>query len=150
LISISISIANKPKQVNHQQVSTFLTAGNVKLMLLHTGKSEDAIRNFFQDVYELYVKVRLFYFLLSFAFVVVFVFVGFALFSSVSLFVGIVINERNEEMGWQPRRVERWPAFRRRVFVFSLSHSRLVFFFAFLLLPLRFCRADIPREHRII
>jgi len=44
--------------VNHQQVSTFLTAGNVKLMLLHTGKSEDGIRNFFQDVYELYVKVR--------------------------------------------------------------------------------------------
>jgi len=39
-------------------VSTFLTAGNVKLMLLHTGKSEDAVRNFFQDVYELYVKVR--------------------------------------------------------------------------------------------
>lgn len=26
-------------------------------MLLHTGKNEDSIRNFFQDVYELYVKV---------------------------------------------------------------------------------------------
>jgi hypothetical protein len=45
-------------QVNHQQVSTFLTAGNIKLMLLHTGKNEESIRIFFQDVYELYVKVR--------------------------------------------------------------------------------------------
>jgi hypothetical protein len=45
-------------KVNHQQISTFLTAGNVKLMLLHGGRNEDSIRNFFQDVYELYVKVR--------------------------------------------------------------------------------------------
>jgi hypothetical protein len=45
-------------KVNHQQVSTFLTAGNIKLMLLHGGRNEDSIRNFFQDVYELYVKVR--------------------------------------------------------------------------------------------
>ena len=44
--------------MNHQQISTFLTAGNVKLMLLHSGKSEDSIKNFFNDVYELYVKVR--------------------------------------------------------------------------------------------
>lgn len=44
-------------QVNHQQVSTFLTAGGIKFMLLHGGRSEDSIRNFFQDVYELYVKV---------------------------------------------------------------------------------------------
>lgn len=44
-------------KVNHQQISTFLTAGNVKLMLLHSGKSEDSIKNFFNDVYELYVKL---------------------------------------------------------------------------------------------
>ena len=45
--------------MNHQQVSTFLTASNIKFMLLHTGgKSDDNIKNFFQDVYELYVKVR--------------------------------------------------------------------------------------------
>jgi hypothetical protein len=46
------------RQVNHQQVSTFLTAGNIKFILLHAGKSEDTIRNFFNEVYELYVKVR--------------------------------------------------------------------------------------------
>ena len=46
------------EQVNQQQVSTFLTAGNIKFMLLHGGKSDESIRNFFQDVYELYVKVR--------------------------------------------------------------------------------------------
>jgi trafficking protein particle complex subunit 2 len=45
-------------QVNNQQVSCFLTAANIKFMLLHAGRSEEAIRNFFQDVYELYVKVR--------------------------------------------------------------------------------------------
>lgn len=49
-----------PYQVNNQQVSCFLTAGNIKFMLLHAGRSEEAIRNFFQDVYELYVKVRRF------------------------------------------------------------------------------------------
>mmetsp|Transcript_3469 Transcript_3469/g.6621 ORF Transcript_3469/g.6621 Transcript_3469/m.6621 type:complete len:141 (+) Transcript_3469:111-533(+) len=46
-------------KVNNQQVSTFLTAGNIKFMLLHSGRSDDAIRNFFQDVYELYVKLSL-------------------------------------------------------------------------------------------
>ena len=44
--------------MNQQQVSTFLTAGHIKFMLLHGGKSEDSIKNFFNEVYELYVKVR--------------------------------------------------------------------------------------------
>ena len=43
-------------KVNQQHVSTFLTAGNVKFMLLHSGRSDETIRNFFQDTYELYVK----------------------------------------------------------------------------------------------
>ena len=44
-------------QVNQQEVSTFVTAGNIKFMLLHNGKNEDSIKNFFTDVYEIYVKV---------------------------------------------------------------------------------------------
>ena len=49
-------------KVNHQQVSAYVTAAHVKFLLLsHTGqKSEDSIKNFFTDVYELYVKVGLF------------------------------------------------------------------------------------------
>lgn len=50
------------QKVNQQQVSAFLTAGNIKFLLLHTGRSEDSIRNFFLDVYELYVKVCVFQF----------------------------------------------------------------------------------------
>jgi len=46
-------------KINHQQVSTFLTAGNIKFMLLHGGKTEDSIKNFFNEVYELYVKLSM-------------------------------------------------------------------------------------------
>lgn len=45
-------------KVNHQQVSTFLTAANVKFMLLHGGKGEEVVKNFFNEVYGYYVKVR--------------------------------------------------------------------------------------------
>ena len=44
-------------KVNHQQVSTFLTAAHVKFMLLHGGKGEEVIKNFFNEVYAYYVKV---------------------------------------------------------------------------------------------
>lgn len=43
-------------KVNHQMVSVYLTAGHVKFMLLHCGKPDDLIKNFFTDVSELYVK----------------------------------------------------------------------------------------------
>ena len=46
-------------KVNHQHVSTFLTAGNIKFMLLHGGRSEEGVKNFFMDVYELYVKLSM-------------------------------------------------------------------------------------------
>ena len=46
-------------QVNHQQVSTFLTAGNVKFMLLHGGKGEEVVKNFFNEVYGYFVKLSM-------------------------------------------------------------------------------------------
>ena len=44
---------------NDYIISSFVTAGHVKLMLLHDVRNEDGIRNFFHDVHELYVKVLL-------------------------------------------------------------------------------------------
>ena len=44
-------------KVNQQQVSTFVTAANIKFMLLHGGKGEEVIKNFFGEVYGYYVKV---------------------------------------------------------------------------------------------
>ncbi|CCG82867.1 Trafficking protein particle complex subunit 2 [Taphrina deformans PYCC 5710] len=41
---------------NSNLISTFLTAGNIKLMLLHELRNDDGIKNFFNDVYELYTK----------------------------------------------------------------------------------------------
>lgn len=41
---------------NSMNISTFLTAANVKFMLLHDVKNDDGIKNFFNDLYELYVK----------------------------------------------------------------------------------------------
>jgi hypothetical protein len=47
------------KQVNQQYVSTFLTAGNIKFVLLHGGRGEESIKNFFYEVHELYVKLSM-------------------------------------------------------------------------------------------
>ncbi|KAF9426574.1 TRAPP subunit [Podila epigama] len=44
---------------NERFISAYLTAGNIKLLLLHDTKSEDAIRNFFNECYELYIKTLL-------------------------------------------------------------------------------------------
>ena len=43
---------------NEWVVSSFITAGQVKLMLLHerTISNNDGIKNFFGEIYELYVK----------------------------------------------------------------------------------------------
>ena len=46
-------------KVNHQLVSAFLTAGNIRFLLLHNGKSDDSIKNFFYECHELYVKLTM-------------------------------------------------------------------------------------------
>ncbi|CAM9169691.1 unnamed protein product, partial [Sphacelaria rigidula] len=45
---------------NEQNVSAFLSAGGAKLMLLHDGRPDEAIRNFFNEVHEHYVKARMY------------------------------------------------------------------------------------------
>eukprot|EP01116_Phalansterium_solitarium_P015108 TRINITY_DN33212_c0_g1_i1.p1 TRINITY_DN33212_c0_g1~~TRINITY_DN33212_c0_g1_i1.p1 ORF type:complete len:141 (-),score=43.58 TRINITY_DN33212_c0_g1_i1:57-479(-) len=40
-------------------ISAFVTCGHIKMLLLHEKKDEDGIKAFFQDVYELYLKLVL-------------------------------------------------------------------------------------------
>ena len=42
--------------VNNLHVSVFVTASNHKIMLLHPGRSENNIKHFFQDIYEVWTK----------------------------------------------------------------------------------------------
>lgn len=44
---------------NDWNVSAFVTAGKQRLVILHDVKNEDSIRQFFQEVYELYIKVAM-------------------------------------------------------------------------------------------
>ena len=43
-------------RVYDQTVSAFLSAGNIKFMLLHEGRNEDNIRTFFNEVHAMYVQ----------------------------------------------------------------------------------------------
>ncbi len=44
---------------NDLYISAYVTPGNVRFLLLHEAKNEDAVRQFFSEVHELYVKVLL-------------------------------------------------------------------------------------------
>ena len=40
------------------QVSAYVTAAQVKFLLLHDGRGEEAIKGFFREVYDAYLRVR--------------------------------------------------------------------------------------------
>ncbi|CCI48689.1 hypothetical protein ABG067_006214 [Albugo candida] len=42
---------------NDQYVSAFVTATNLKFLLLHDSRNDDAIKSFFLELYELYLKL---------------------------------------------------------------------------------------------
>lgn len=44
---------------NNLQVSAYVTAAHIKFLLLHDGRTDDAIRGFFREVYESYLRVIL-------------------------------------------------------------------------------------------
>ncbi|OAY52670.1 trafficking protein particle complex subunit 2 isoform X1 [Manihot esculenta] len=44
---------------NDLVVSVYVTAGHTRFMLLHNPHNDDGIKNFFQEVHELYIKILL-------------------------------------------------------------------------------------------
>mmetsp|Transcript_5397 Transcript_5397/g.13725 ORF Transcript_5397/g.13725 Transcript_5397/m.13725 type:complete len:135 (-) Transcript_5397:702-1106(-) len=42
---------------NDRVISAYVTATHIRFMLLHDGKSEEAVRSFFNEVHEIYIKV---------------------------------------------------------------------------------------------
>ncbi|PWN36003.1 Sedlin [Meira miltonrushii] len=46
-------------RMNEWTTSAFIAPGNIKFLILHEHKLDDGIRNFFFDVWELFVKVMM-------------------------------------------------------------------------------------------
>jgi hypothetical protein len=59
---LTVDVADATQTVdrfNNLFVTAFVSPGSAKFLLLHDGKNDDSIRNFFLEVYDLYLRVRL-------------------------------------------------------------------------------------------
>ena len=59
LRSQSQDFAGLLKAPASMQVSAFVTAAQIKFLLLHDGRSDESIRQFFRDVQEVFLKVMM-------------------------------------------------------------------------------------------
>lgn len=56
---MTVHVMQAVDRFNNLVVTAFVTPGCARFLLLHDGRNDDAIKNFFTDVYEVYLKVSM-------------------------------------------------------------------------------------------